>query len=74
MIDGEPIEAGTEMGSTEPEPDNEFIQDIPPVEEPAEMEQGAESVSGCQQKHQSPFNVSFLLFILCGALVKRRLA
>jgi hypothetical protein len=73
VIDGEPIEAGTEMGSTEPEPDNEFIQDIPPVEEP-EMEQGAESVSGCQQKHQSPFNVSFLFFILCGALVKRRLA
>ena len=64
-------EAGTEM--IDSETDTEFVQDIPPVEEPADMTQTAEAVSGCQQRKPTTPNITLLLFVLFGLFLRKPL-
>ncbi len=64
-------EAGMETG--EPTSDNEFTQDIPPVDELEEMgEGGAESVSGCQQSHSPTLPALFLALGIALIVIRRR--
>ena len=65
--------AGTEIVEEEPDSDNEFVQDIPPVEDQTEgMNEVAESVSGCDQNRPNSIPLSMILFILTGLWVNHR--
>ena len=72
----EPVEemtAGTEMESGDPDPENEFVQDIPPIEDPSEdMNEVAESVSGCDQSQSKSVPLALILFIVTGFWISSR--
>ncbi len=72
---GEEMSAGEEMNTGDPDPENEFVQDIPPIEDPnAEMTEVAESVSGCEQSQQAPLSLAWLLLLIAVVSTRQRKA
>jgi hypothetical protein len=61
--------AGAEMS---PEEENEFVQEIPPVTELNEMDNGAESVSGCDQANTRGPSPLFVLSLLGLVFIRRQ--